>query len=92
MKYHFIRELFLVLTKEPSIVGGMPTVATKIDLVKIAGGCGYHNAVFVNNFSSLNKELKLAKFKNELSFIEVKCFIGARDNLGRPTTTVKENK
>ena len=26
------------------------------------------------------------------SFIEVKCSIGARDNLGRPTTTPQENK
>ena len=29
---------------------------------------------------------------NELSLIEVKCSIGARDDLGRPTTTALENK
>ena len=33
-----------------------------------------------------------AKAREELSFIEVKCSIGARDDLGRPTTTAKENK
>ena len=33
-----------------------------------------------------------AKKSEELSLIEVKCAIGARDNLGRPTTTAKENK
>ena len=30
--------------------------------------------------------------KNELTFIEVKCGIGAREDLGRPTTTALENK
>jgi phosphonopyruvate decarboxylase len=32
------------------------------------------------------------KNRNELSFVEIKCSIGARDNLGRPTTTPIENK
>ena len=39
-----------------------------------------------------HKELEAAKAKRELSFIEVKCSIGARDDLGRPTTTAMENK
>ena len=73
-------------------VGGMPTVAEKIDLVDIAKACGYPNAVCVDNFNDLEKELKKAKNRNELSFIEVKCSIGARDDLGRPTTTARENK
>ena len=30
--------------------------------------------------------------RNELSMIEVKCSIGAREDLGRPTTTAIENK
>lgn len=37
-------------------------------------------------------ELEAAKARNELSLIEVKCSIGARDDLGRPTTTALENK
>ena len=45
-----------------------------------------------DDFESLDKELELAKGRNELSFIEVKCSIGARDDLGRPTTTALENK
>lgn len=73
-------------------VGGMPTVAEKIDLVKIADGCGYPNAVCVDNFPLLDATLKGAKKIKELSFIEVKCSIGARDNLGRPTTSAKDNK
>ena len=73
-------------------VGGMPTVASKIDLVAIAKGCGYPNAVSVDNFGDLDVELETAKRRNELSLIEIKCSIGARDNLGRPTTTAQQNK
>lgn len=73
-------------------VGGQPTVANKIDIVTIAKGCGYPNAVSVGSFEELDKALKIAKACNELSLIEVKCAIGARNDLGRPTTTAKENK
>lgn len=73
-------------------VGGMPTVASKMDVVAIAKACGYPNAVSVDNFDDLDKELALAKSEDELSLIEVKCSIGARADLGRPTTTAIENK
>ena len=73
-------------------VGGMPTVASKIDLISIANGCGYPNAVSVDNFEDFEVELEAAKLRNELSLIEVKCSIGARADLGRPTTTARENK
>lgn len=73
-------------------VGGMPTVAEKIDLTAIAKACGYPNALGVDNYEELDKELKAAKEKGELTLIEVKCAIGARYDLGRPTTTAIENK
>ncbi len=73
-------------------VGGMPTVAEKIDLCKIAEGCGYPSFVSVADFEALDKALAEAKAADHLSFIEVKCAIGARDDLGRPTTTAMENK
>ena len=73
-------------------VGGMPTVAQKIDLVKIAQGCGYPRAVCVDNFSDLDEALQKAKSAHELTFIEVKAAIGSRENLGRPTTTAVDNK
>lgn len=73
-------------------VGGMPTVASQVDLVAVAKACGYPNAVSVGSFERLDAELAVAKEKRELSFIEVKCAIGARDDLGRPTTTALENK
>ena len=73
-------------------VGGMPTVASKISIVDIAKACGYPYAVSVNTFEDLDKELNAVKKRNTLSLIEVKCSIGARENLGRPTTTAIENK
>ncbi len=73
-------------------VGGMPTVAGSIDLVAIAKGCGYPNAICVDTFKDLDRELTVAKNRDELCFIEVKCSIGAREDLGRPTTTALENK
>jgi len=73
-------------------VGGMPTVAGQIDVVGVAKACGYPYAVSVDSFDSLDLELESAKARNCLSLIEVKCSIGARDDLGRPTTTALENK
>ena len=73
-------------------VGGMPTVASQIDLVAIAKACGYPRAISVDNFEDLDRELISAKNCNELCLIEVKCSIGAREDLGRPTTSAKENK
>lgn len=73
-------------------VGGMPTAAGSIDLVGIAKACGYRNAVRVEDFEGLDTELEAAKAGNRLSFIEVACSIGAREDLGRPTTTALKNK
>lgn len=73
-------------------VGGMPTVAEGIDIAAIAKACGYPHAVSVDNFHDLDKELEAARNREALSLIEVKCSIGARADLGRPTTTALENK
>ncbi len=73
-------------------VGGMPTVTGGLDLTGIAKACGYPYTVCVDTFEELDRELVVAKGCHELSLIEVKCAIGARDDLGRPTTTALENK
>ncbi len=73
-------------------VGGAPTVADKINIVQIAKGCGYEEVVSVDSFEKLDVELEKARDGRKKCFIEVKCAIGARDDLGRPTTTAKENK
>ena len=73
-------------------VGGMPTAAGRIDLTQIARDCGYSQATGVDSIDKLTEALQNAKTANELSFIEVKCAIGSRPDLGRPTTTAQENK
>ena len=73
-------------------VGGMPTVAGKIDLTAVARACGYPYAVCVEDLAALDRELEAAKSRRALSLIEVRCAIGAREDLGRPTTTALENK
>lgn len=73
-------------------VGGMPTAASAIDLRKIAEGCGYPHAASVETYEKLDEQLFMAKKRKALSFIEVKCGIGSRADLGRPTTTTQENR
>lgn len=73
-------------------VGGMPTVADDLCLADVAYSCGYPHVTTVSDYEQLDFALKEAKIKNSLCFIEIKCNIGARDNLGRPTTTARKNK
>lgn len=73
-------------------VGGMPTVANQVDLVGVAKACGYPNAIAVGTPEDLDRVLSVAKERDEISFIEVRCAIGARDDLGRPTVGTFENK
>ncbi len=73
-------------------VGGMPTVAKTVNFAAVARACGYPNAVSVQDADALNRALQEAKASEKLTFIEVKCAVGARKDLGRPTTTALENK
>lgn len=79
-------------------VGGMPTVADEIDLAEVAKACGYPYVTSLaagsdqDIVSKLDRELEEAAKRNELSFIEIKASIGARDDLGRPTLAPSENK
>ena len=73
-------------------VGGQPTVASKIDVSGIARACGYTNVFCADSFDALDAILEKANEADALTFIEVKCAMGARDSLGRPTTTARENK
>ena len=73
-------------------VGGLPTVASNTDICKLALACGYPNVFSADSFEKLDAALEAAKAKKELTLIEVKASLGARDDLGRPTTTALENK
>ena len=73
-------------------VGGMPTVAGNVNFVEIAEACGYRHVFSVDTVGILDQELREAKSAKGPCLIEIKCAIGARDDLGRPKTTTKENK
>lgn len=73
-------------------VGGMPTVAAHIDVKKIAEACGYKRILSATTLEEIVRVAREAKKANELTFVEIKTALGARSDLGRPTTTAEENK
>ncbi len=73
-------------------VGGMPTAAMKQELSPVAEAAGYCEIYKAYSSDELDCVLKKVKENNCLTFIEVFCSTGARSNLGRPTTTTKENR
>ncbi len=73
-------------------VGGMPTAAGGIDLLKIAEGCGYKRVYRAQDPETLDQTLRSAREGEGLAFLEVKAAIGAREDLGRPASSPKENK
>ena len=73
-------------------VGGMPTVAQRIDLCRIAAGCGYPQVFHADDFEELDAAVLAARQAKALTFIEASAAIGAREELGRPTIAPQENK
>jgi phosphonopyruvate decarboxylase len=70
----------------------MPTVSSATDICGIAKACGYEYVACADNFETLDNELHKCKSLNKLCLLEIKSSIGARADLGRPTTTAIENK
>ena len=73
-------------------VGGFPTVANNFKLSDIAKNLGYNRSNCVDSIESLDRELNEIKNFDGNCFIEIKCSIGARSDLGRPTTSTYDNK
>lgn len=73
-------------------VGGMPTAVGTLDFPSIARACGYPSVSSVDTPEMLKQAMEAAKAGNQLTFIEVKCALGSRNELGRPTATPAENK
>jgi len=71
-------------------VGGQPTIGFGVDFCKIALACGYKSAHKVVNRDEIH--LALENISEGPSFVEIHVRKGARKDLGRPTTTPKENK
>ncbi len=72
--------------------GGQPTVSSTVDFKQIALSCGYRNAIKIETKDALIKTVKETKEKQGPNLFIVKVNKGARQDLGRPTTTPIENK
>lgn len=73
-------------------VGGMPVCEGTLDLSVMAKAMGYPHTFRAEDGESLDAALSAAKACGELALIEVMCAVGARADLGRPTTTPRENR
>ncbi|PKP61962.1 phosphonopyruvate decarboxylase [Candidatus Atribacteria bacterium HGW-Atribacteria-1] len=73
-------------------VGGQVTVGFQIDIPAIAKACGYNSVFEAKTKEEITKKINLLKTIKGPSLLEIKIRKGARQNLGRPTISPKENK
>lgn len=73
-------------------VGGMPTAAGGIDLPALASALGYRKAEAASTREEIDVCLREITPSAGPVLLEIPAAIGARENLGRPKTTPKENK
>ena len=73
-------------------VGGMPVCESKLDIPALAEAAGYPSILSVSTPEELNAALKQIKSLPGPVLLEAKCACGARDDLGRPTTTPVQNR
>ena len=73
-------------------VGGMPVCEGNLNLTGLAMSAGYRHVSRATNEMELYQAADAAMTAGELAFIEVMCTVGARDDLGRPTTTPQQNR
>lgn len=73
-------------------VGGMPVCSGQTNFCALAEAAGYPLVLSAGDEASLRSAMKQIKDAECLCFLEVRCALGARSNLGRPTTTPKENR
>jgi phosphonopyruvate decarboxylase len=73
-------------------VGGQPTVGFDIHFPEIAAAVGYRKAFSIEAIEELQEVLQASRELAGPLFIEIRVNKGARDDLGRPTTTPAENR
>lgn len=74
-------------------VGGLPTAANTADLAEAAIACGYKHAISVETYEDLENILtELKEDPASPVFLEIKCALDSRADLGRPKETPVENK
>ncbi len=73
-------------------VGGMPVCEGALDVSAVAKAVGYRHVFRAATEDELDAALASAKDCNALALVEVMCGVGARADLGRPTTTPQQNR
>ena len=73
-------------------VGGMPVCEGALDVSAVARAIGYPMVLRADSAESLAGAVREATASRALTLIEVMCSVGSRADLGRPTTTPRENR
>lgn len=73
-------------------VGGQPTVSFGLDIPAIAQGCGYRATFLAENIEEIKDVMQKMRHVLGPALLEIKVGMNSREDLGRPTTTVRENK
>ena len=73
-------------------VGGMPVCEGALDITTAARAAGYPLALRAETAEALDAAVKQAMAAKKLTLIEVMCSMASRADLGRPTTTPRENR
>lgn len=73
-------------------VGGMPVCEGAMDFSAVAKAVGYRHVYRADSPETLDAAIGQAKAAGGLALVEVLCAVGARADLGRPTTTPIQNR
>lgn len=73
-------------------VGGQPTVGFQLDIQAIARACGYPAVYSVSTSEEIKQTLRALSGVDGPALVEIRVKIDSRENLGRPTTTPRDNR
>jgi phosphonopyruvate decarboxylase len=73
-------------------VGGQPTVGFSIDLCGVARASGYAWVKSAETSQSIREAIRELRATDGPAFLEIRVNKGARDELGRPTTSTVQNR
>ncbi|MDA9823290.1 phosphonopyruvate decarboxylase [Paracoccaceae bacterium] len=72
-------------------VGGQPIVGLEISFTKIADGCGYKQIKSVRSTGEIAEAMNSFEPRVGSGMLEIQVLPGNRTDIGRPTTTPREN-
>lgn len=73
-------------------VGGQPTLGFQVDFAGVLKACGYREVFRAETADEISKMVEKLRSVEGPAALEIRVNKGARDDLGRPTSTPIENK